>query len=84
MAAPQGHVHLSVDICKGCGLCTVACPFGVLALTGTIVNLKGYQPPSLVKKEKCTGCGNCAGRSRIFRRGAALSGSPPLAACWTT
>ena len=60
MAAPQGHVHLSVDICKGCGLCTVACPFGVLALTGTIVNLKGYQPPSLVKKEKCTGCGNCA------------------------
>lgn len=60
MAAPQGHVHLSVDICKGCGLCTVACPFGVLALTGTIVNLKGYHPPSLVKKEKCTGCGNCA------------------------
>jgi len=60
MAAALGHVHLKVDICKGCGLCTVACPFGVLAISGGTVNLKGYQPPSLVNKEKCTGCGNCA------------------------
>lgn len=59
MAAPQGHVHINFHICKGCGLCTVACPFGVLSLTGAIVNLKGYQPPSLEWKEKCTGCGNC-------------------------
>jgi 2-oxoglutarate ferredoxin oxidoreductase subunit delta len=60
MAELQGRVRIATAICKGCGLCTIGCPLGVLAFTGNTANLKGYQPPTITHPEKCTGCGNCA------------------------
>lgn len=60
MAEPKGRVRIATNICKGCGLCTVACPKGIMVFSGGTVNLKGYQPPVVSRPEKCTGCGNCA------------------------
>jgi len=48
------------DICKGCGLCIMACPLKILALDETKINAKGYHPVGLIDADKCTGCASCA------------------------
>ncbi|HEY6872449.1 MAG TPA: 4Fe-4S binding protein [Geobacteraceae bacterium] len=45
--------------CKGCGLCTVACPHRLIRLSDRI-NLQGYTPAVAASLEKCTGCALCA------------------------
>ncbi|MBT0654065.1 indolepyruvate ferredoxin oxidoreductase subunit alpha [Geomobilimonas luticola] len=45
--------------CKGCGLCTLACPGKLLSLSEKI-NLQGYTPAAISFQEKCTGCALCA------------------------
>lgn len=44
--------------CKGCGLCTIACPHKLIQLSDRI-NLLGYSP-AVVTQGKCTGCALCA------------------------
>ena len=46
--------------CKGCGLCVVACPKKILALSKTKLNHKGHAPVELTKPEACVGCASCA------------------------
>ena len=46
--------------CKGCGLCTTACPKGIVALSKTRLNNKGYHPAEVTEPEKCIGCAMCA------------------------
>lgn len=46
--------------CKGCGLCVRACPLGILALSSTRINSKGYHSAELVAPEKCIACASCA------------------------
>jgi len=55
-------VKLSINelVCKGCGLCVRACPKGVLALSKTKLNAKGYHPAEAVNPEECIGCASCA------------------------
>lgn len=45
--------------CKGCGLCTIACPQKLIKLSEKI-NAQGYTPALLTSEEKCTGCALCA------------------------
>jgi 2-oxoglutarate ferredoxin oxidoreductase subunit delta len=45
--------------CKGCGLCTVACP-GKLIVLGEKLNIQGYRVVCMTNQEKCTGCALCA------------------------
>lgn len=46
--------------CKGCGLCTIACPNKCIVLSEQINNY-GYTPAILGEaKYKCTGCALCA------------------------
>ena len=54
-------VKVTIDelICKGCGLCARACPKGVLALSRTRLNAKGYHPAELVSPEACICARTC-------------------------
>ncbi len=51
---------ISELVCKGCGLCVRACPKGVLALSKTKLNAKGYHPAEVVDQAACIGCASCA------------------------
>jgi len=45
--------------CKGCGLCTAACPFKLIEL-GDKLNLHGYNVVTFSGTGRCTGCTLCA------------------------
>lgn len=47
------------DRCKGCALCTVACPKKIVALSKRL-NVKGYHPAECIDESKCIGCSLCA------------------------
>lgn len=53
-------VTVSEDICKGCGLCTKACPKKIMVLDSKRLNKKGYHPAHVSDMEKCIGCAMCA------------------------
>lgn len=53
----RGTVEIVADLCKGCGLCVVACPVDVLKLSQAL-NKQGYHPALYVSRG-CTGCGIC-------------------------
>ena len=48
------------DLCKGCGLCVLACPKKILAVSKTKLNRKGHAPVECTKPEACVGCASCA------------------------
>ena len=55
----KGVVTIAADLCKGCGLCTVSCPFGLLRISGSTLNAYGYHPVTVERMEECIGCANC-------------------------
>lgn len=60
MAQVSGRALIKVDQCKGCALCTIACPQGIIEIDETRLNAKGYQPALVRDMDACIGCGNCA------------------------
>lgn len=60
MAKAKGTVTFNENICKGCGLCTVACPVKIMTLDTSRINAKGYHPATVVNMDLCIGCANCA------------------------
>ena len=56
----HGRIIIDAERCKGCELCSSACPQGVINLADYF-NKKGYRPAVLFDPEhKCTGCALCA------------------------
>lgn len=53
-------VTVDENICKGCGLCTTACPRKIMTLDSDRLNKKGYHPAHVTDMEKCIGCAMCA------------------------
>jgi 2-oxoglutarate ferredoxin oxidoreductase subunit delta len=45
--------------CKGCGLCTIACPRKLVTLSAT-PNSFGYKVAVFSDAQKCIGCSLCA------------------------
>ena len=46
--------------CKGCALCTTACPKNIVSLQKEKRNKKGYFYAVCTDEEKCIGCAFCA------------------------
>ncbi|MDE6715621.1 MAG: 4Fe-4S binding protein [Muribaculaceae bacterium] len=60
MAKIKGAVDVNVERCKGCELCVVACPTGVLALKEREVNDRGYHFAYMKNPDACIACQSCA------------------------
>ena len=56
----KGKVVITVDRCKGCGLCTHVCPVHILTLSTDTFNAKGYHHVTVTNPEQCIGCASCA------------------------
>ncbi|MCL4860830.1 MAG: ferredoxin family protein [Caldilineaceae bacterium] len=56
----KGTVTIQSERCKGCQLCILACPQGVIRLSGCY-NSRGYHTVRLDETDRhCTGCAVCA------------------------
>lgn len=55
----KGYVEISVEGCKGCGLCVFNCPVKCLALNLSDTNTFGLHYAYLQKEESCIACQNC-------------------------
>ena len=53
------YIKIDEARCKGCGLCTIACPKKLVTLSNT-PNSQGLAVAVFSDPEKCTGCSLCA------------------------
>jgi len=58
----MGRVIFYEDRCKGCKLCTTACPKKIVVMDTGRLNAKGFHPAAINAEdmEKCTSCAFCA------------------------
>ena len=56
----MAKVTIYENVCKGCELCTVACPKDLLALQTEVLNDKGSHPVGITDQEACIACASCA------------------------
>jgi len=59
MAVVKGSINISLELCKGCGLCIYFCPKKVI-VQSVRLNAAGYQPAAFKDNGDCTGCAICA------------------------
>lgn len=57
----MSRIELSEERCKGCLLCTLACPKGLLRVSARL-NTQGYKVAEMdpTRLEECNGCTSCA------------------------
>jgi 2-oxoglutarate ferredoxin oxidoreductase subunit delta len=53
------YITIDEERCKGCGLCTIACPKKLVSLRDT-PNSLGFTVALFTGPELCTGCALCA------------------------
>lgn len=52
-------VEFAAERCKGCGLCIIFCPKGII-VPDERINESGFHPATVVATDQCTACGICA------------------------
>ncbi|MBE0500205.1 MAG: ferredoxin family protein [Desulfuromonadales bacterium] len=57
----NNKIEIDETYCKGCALCTIACPHGLIEMDVTLNSL-GYIPAMITPANlaKCTACALCA------------------------
>ncbi len=60
IGAIMAKVSFNEELCKGCGLCEMACPKKIIVLAKDKINAKGYHPAECVNESQCIGCAFCA------------------------
>lgn len=58
--AQVSKLTIDKNACKGCGLCVTVCPKGILRLSDSELNDKGYSPVEITDMDACTACASCA------------------------
>ncbi|MDD2542235.1 MAG: 4Fe-4S binding protein [Desulfuromonadaceae bacterium] len=53
------YIKIDETRCKGCGLCTIACPKKLVSMSDT-PNSTGFTVAVFSGPEQCTGCSLCA------------------------
>jgi len=53
------EVRIDGDYCKGCELCRISCPKGIIVMS-TLISDKGYCPAEITNQNNCIGCKACA------------------------
>jgi 2-oxoglutarate ferredoxin oxidoreductase subunit delta len=53
------RIEIDESRCKGCALCTTACP-RLLLQPGEALDDAAFAPVTIVDQEKCFGCAQCA------------------------
>jgi len=56
----KGYVEISVEGCKGCGLCIQFCPTKCLSLNSGDTNSYGLHYAYQAAEDKCIACMNCS------------------------
>lgn len=56
----MSRITVIFEKCKGCGLCTTACPKKIVEIQKKKRNAKGYQTAYCTDDSKCIGCSMCA------------------------
>ena len=53
------EVRFDENTCKGCELCRIYCPKGLIVMSSHI-NERGYSPAEIERQDECIGCKACA------------------------
>lgn len=56
----MAKIVIAKNVCKGCGLCSTACTKGIVQISKTVLNNKGYFVAECTDETKCIGCALCA------------------------
>jgi len=53
-------MKINFDLCKGCGLCTGACPKKIIVMQNEKLNKEGFITAVCTNQDECTACALCA------------------------